>query len=181
MRRFLVHKLTSLLPPTRLYRFKRLIWRWAGLDVGPGVRIVSSARVWTSGPVLIGADTFIGHEVTIVGGEASVTIGARCDLAPRVLIVTGTHHDGGAARAAGPGRSHPVSIGEGSWIGAGATILDGVEIGVGAIVAAGSVVTRSIPDYDVVAGVPARRLRSRRADALAAPLTVPGTQAHSVP
>lgn len=54
-----------------------------------------------------------------------------------------------------------IVIGDKSWIGAGAVILDGVRIGTGAIVGAGSVVTKDVPDYAVAAGVPARILRIR--------------------
>ena len=48
------------------------------------------------------------------------------------------------------------------WIGAGAMILDGVRIGRGCVIAAGAVVTRDMPAYSVVAGVPARVIKSRR-------------------
>ena len=53
-----------------------------------------------------------------------------------------------------------VAIGDGSWIGAGARILGGVQIGRGCVVAAGAVVTRSVPDNTLVAGVPAVPKRS---------------------
>ena len=54
-----------------------------------------------------------------------------------------------------------VAIGDDVWIGTNATILPGVTIGRGAIVAAGSVVTSSVAEYDIVAGVPARFLKKR--------------------
>lgn len=55
-------------------------------------------------------------------------------------------------------RSHDIAIGEDAWIGAGATILCGADIGRGAIVAAGAVVTKPVPPYAVVAGIPAKIL-----------------------
>lgn len=55
----------------------------------------------------------------------------------------------------------PINIGNDVWIGARAVILDGVTIGNGAIVGAGAVVTRDVPDYAVVGGVPARLIRYR--------------------
>lgn len=58
-------------------------------------------------------------------------------------------------------RSHPVSIGHDVWIGHGAIILPGRTIGTGAVVAAGAVVTRDVAPYTIVAGVPARPVRSR--------------------
>ncbi len=58
-------------------------------------------------------------------------------------------------------RSHPVSIGHDVWIGHGAVILPGRSIGTGAVVAAGAVVTKDVPPYTIVAGVPARPVRRR--------------------
>lgn len=55
----------------------------------------------------------------------------------------------------------PIRIGEGSWIGASATVVDGVSVGKGCVVGAGSVVIDDLPDYAVAAGVPARVLRFR--------------------
>ena len=60
-----------------------------------------------------------------------------------------------------PGEHQPVSVGNDVWIGARAMILDGVTVGHGAIVAAGAVVVNDVAPYEVVGGVPARRLRMR--------------------
>ncbi|MCI5149018.1 MAG: acyltransferase, partial [Candidatus Electrothrix sp. MAN1_4] len=56
----------------------------------------------------------------------------------------------------------PIIIGEGSWIGASSTVLDGVRIGKGCVIGAGSVVSRDIPDYAVAVGIPARVMKTRR-------------------
>lgn len=161
VRRYVANVLTGLLPPTRFYRLKASIWRMAGIDVDRDARLVSSVRIWTSGPVSIGADTFLGHEVMIVGGDAPVRIGAKCDIAPRVLFVTGTHHDGGDERAAGEGYSLPITVEDGVWIGAGSTLLGGVQVHFGALIGAGSLVNRDIREKFVTAGVPAKELRTR--------------------
>ena len=60
-------------------------------------------------------------------------------------------------------RTAPVVIGDEAWLGANAVVLRGVRIGRGAIVGANSVVTRDVPDYAIVGGVPARLLRMRPA------------------
>jgi phosphonate metabolism protein (transferase hexapeptide repeat family) len=65
-------------------------------------------------------------------------------------------------------RSHHVGIGHDVWIGHGAIVLAGRSIGTGAVVGAGSVVTRNVPDYAIVAGNPARVIRQRFPDAIAA-------------
>jgi acetyltransferase-like isoleucine patch superfamily enzyme len=161
VRRYAANFLTGLLPKTRCYRLKSAIWRAAGVDICSTARLVSSVRIWTSGPVTIGSDAFLGHEVLIVGGDAPVRIGASCDLAPRVLLVTGTHLDGGAERAAGPGLSLPISIGTGAWIGAATTVLGGVSIGKGTVIGAGSLVKKSIPAQVIAVGVPCAMIKDR--------------------
>src|SRR5437588_481791 len=75
-RLYLVHLVFGWLPPTRCFRIKRDLLRWAGAEVGENVQIVSSARFFLTGRLRIGDGTWIGHEVLMVGGEADVTIGA---------------------------------------------------------------------------------------------------------
>jgi acetyltransferase-like isoleucine patch superfamily enzyme len=124
------------------------------------VRCVSSATFWLTGSLSIGEGTWIGHEVIIVGGDAPISIGANCDFAPRVSIVTGSHRiNSHGPRVAGDGYSLPISIGNGCWIGAGAIILGGTTIGERSIVAAGAVVKGNFPGGSLIGGVPARVIR----------------------
>jgi acetyltransferase-like isoleucine patch superfamily enzyme len=55
----------------------------------------------------------------------------------------------------------PIRIGDGAWIGTCAIILDGITVGHGAVVGAGAVVTKDVPDWAIVAGVPARQVGTR--------------------
>jgi maltose O-acetyltransferase len=172
-RLFLVNGLMRFLPATRLWAFKRALLRWAGASVGANARIVSSVQIHMSGPLTIGEDAFIGHEVMIVGGGAPVYIGDRVDVAPRVLLATGSHELGVAAgRAAGRGVSHPIEIGDGTWVGASVTVLGGARIGRLNLIAAGSLVRGDTPPLVLVAGVPARVIR--RFDEASAAATVSG-------
>lgn len=160
-RLFLVGFIFPIIPSTRLFGLKRALLRWCGAELGDNVRISSSAQFQTNGPLQIGAGTWIGHQVLITGGNAPIVIGADVDIAPRVLIVSGSHRpEPGMRKAAGEGISQPVRIGDGAWIGAGATILGGAQIGESSIVAAGALVRGSLPPGGVYGGVPARRLHS---------------------
>lgn len=67
-------------------------------------------------------------------------------------------------------RSHAVTIGHDAWIGHGAIVLPGRKVGVGAVVAAGAIVTKDVPDYAVVVGTPARVVKQRFPDDIAARL-----------
>jgi acetyltransferase-like isoleucine patch superfamily enzyme len=150
-----------LFPATRLFALKRVLLRWCGASIGSNVRIASSARFYLRGCLEIGDNTWIGHQVLIVGGDSTVLIGKDVDIAPRVSIVCGSHLPFGTpGKAAGPGFSSPIKIGDGAWIGAGATVLGGVEIGAKALVAAGALVRRNVGSEEVVAGVPAKLIRS---------------------
>jgi len=159
--RYVVSHLVTLFPPTRAYALKARLWNIAGIKVSLSARLVSSASFHTSGDICIGERTFIGHEVMFVSGESDIVIGRDVDIAPRVLFAAGTHMiDMVASRSAGPGLSKPITVHDGVWIGANSTILGGVTIGKKAIVAAGSLVNRDVPPYSLVAGVPARVIKS---------------------
>lgn len=164
MRPFLLYVysiLRQMLPATRAFGCKRWMLRLAGGKIEADVRIASSARFQLSGGLHIGVDTWIGHDVLVVGGDAPVEIGVRCDIAPRVTIATGTHRiDPDGPRVAGKGYSLPVKIGDGCWIGTGAIILGGTVIGEHSIVAAGAVVRGQFPARSLIGGVPARVIQS---------------------
>jgi acetyltransferase-like isoleucine patch superfamily enzyme len=110
--------------------------------------------------------------------DDNVYVGPRCHLGlvhleRDVLLAAGVHvPSGGATHGTSdltksireqPGTRRMVRIGEGTWVGSAAIIL--ADVGKHAIIAAGAVVTRPIPDYSVAAGVPARIIKDRRMDA----------------
>ena len=102
----------------------------------------------------IGDGSFLNYRTEIVAHER-VSIGRGCLLAWDVQVLDSDSH-----RIDGAPHTAPVSIGDGVWVGCRATVLKGVTIGEGAVVAAGSVVTRDVPPRALVGGNPARVLRT---------------------
>ena len=105
-----------------------------------------------------GDHLIINYGCTILD-VAEVTMGDWVMIGPHVLISTVNHPLSPRGRRNRLGVAKPVRIGDDVWIGGHATILPGVTIGDGAVVAAGAVVTKDVPPYTVVAGVPARVIK----------------------
>lgn len=131
------------------------------------------ARFKVQRPVVIvgGGQIEAGDDVSIsafvhIWGMGGVTIGNRVMIASHTAITSLTH-DYTAERMHGTVLAAPVVIEDDVWIGTHCVILPGVRIGRGAVVAAGAVVTRDVPPETIVAGVPARPLKRRRAEAAA--------------
>lgn len=110
-----------------------------------------------------GANIFFGDRVflnfgCIILDICPVRIGDGTKIGPGTQILTADHPRDGEGRATGLEFGRPITIGRNVWIGGGALILPGVEIGDDAVIGAGSVVTRSVPEGVTVAGNPARPL-----------------------
>lgn len=150
----------SITPLTRWYQLRARLLRIAGVDCHPSARIVSSCRI-VSLNVAIGEDTFIGHQVLISGSEtAKISIGSHVDIAPRVVILSGTHKiDMQGAHSAGEGKGEPVWIQDGVWVGGNSTITPGVTVGRKSIIGAGSVIVSDIPPFCIAVGNPCRPIK----------------------
>jgi acetyltransferase-like isoleucine patch superfamily enzyme len=145
----------ALLPYRSAPRIRGLILRMGGLAIGHGAHIHGSVRIFGPSAITIGNDTQISGFCRI-DATAPVTIGDRVDVAPDVTILTATHVIGDHGRRASKPLNQPVTIMDGAWIGARVTILPGVTVGAGSIVAAGAVVTKDVPPDTLVAGIPAK-------------------------
>lgn len=141
-----------------------LRWRLLRASGANVSRCTISPGVWIGNTKLtIGEASFVNTK-TMIASHAPVTIGERVYLAMGVTIVTSSHEVGPSRKRAGAVTTAPVTIGDGAWIGANATILPGVTIGAGTIVAAGAVVTADCEPDSVYAGVPAIRKRGLSTD-----------------
>ena len=125
------------------------------ITIGDRTKIYRGAEIL--GPVTIGQDCFINRDAYIRG---DTHLGQNVRVGPFVRFITDSHKIGGPEKRAGRGVTSAIHVGDGVWIGASATILGGVTIGDGAIVAAGAVVNRDVAANTMVAGVPARFVKT---------------------
>ena len=166
--------------------FRRTYWRLLGMQVGRRTRLATLRVTWPH-RIRIGNACSLEHDIylKVAGGyseKIGIDIGDGCfigsgcefnalsliQIGASCLIASGTRfidHDHGMEQDVPmKEQSEPsadILVGSDVWIGVNCVILKGVSIGSGAIVAAGSVVTRPIPAFAIVAGVPARILRFR--------------------
>ena len=164
----------SLLPSFAWDALWSPVWKRSMKHCGKGVYLrPMSSDLKGLAHLSVGDYTSIPKGSTIYCTEAPCTIGRKVLFGPRPTIITGDH------RADIVGKyiadvtvedkfvdgenpyDQPVVIEDDVWCGANVTILKGVTIGRGSIVAAGAVVTKSFPPYSVIGGVPAKLLRMR--------------------
>lgn len=140
---------------------------------------VQAYHATVSGPVEIGRHTYLsGPRIDVIAHLNPISIGSFCSIARGVQIQEYNHKTTNLttsflSRRIDPSRGlandeiaskGPIIVGHDVWIGANSIIVSGVSIGTGAVIAAGSVVTKDVPPYAMVAGNPARLLRYRIKD-----------------
>lgn len=135
----------------------RLLWELLG-DVGEGVVVKPPFRCDYGTHIAIGARTFVNYDCVMLD-VAQIRIGAACQLATRVQLLTATHPIDPEPRRQGWESAAPITIADNVWLGGGVIVCPGVTIGEDTVVGAGAVVTRNLPPGVVAAGVPARVLR----------------------
>lgn len=111
------------------------------IHLGKNVFINADCKFQDQGGITIGDNVLIGHSVVLATLNHDENPEKRANLCPS-----------------------PIVIGDNVWIGSNATLLPGVTVGDGAIIAAGAVVTRDVDECSVVAGVPAKFIRKVRTD-----------------
>jgi maltose O-acetyltransferase len=136
---------------------RRLLSELLG-SVGDRVVIQPAFRCDYGAQISIGPDTFVNYDCVMLDA-APIEIGAACQIAPRVQILTATHPIDPEPRRLGWEYAAPVTIGDNVWLGGGAIVCPGVTIGEDTVVGAGAVVTRDLPAGVVAFGVPARAQR----------------------
>lgn len=151
---FFLH-LVSKIPSHHLRRF---FYRIAGMKIGKGSAIHMGARFYDPRNIEIGEDTIIG-EFAVLDGRDLLKIGNHVAIASEVMIYNSEHDINDLNFKAITAK---VIIEDYVFIGPRAIILPGVKIGRGAVIAAGAVVTKDVPPYAIVGGVPAKIIGERR-------------------
>ena len=130
--------------------------------LGEGSRISELVKVLKEENISIGDGTAINNR-TILSGRGGITIGDNVLVGYETIIMTSTWNfqDPEVPVKLQGMTTKPVVIGNDVWLGARVIIVPGVTIGDGAVVGAGAVVTKDVPPYTVVAGVPARKIGLR--------------------
>jgi acetyltransferase-like isoleucine patch superfamily enzyme len=132
--------------------------RLFGMSIAPGAQVRGQCYVLAPENVTLGAGSFVNTRCYLESHD-QIVIGARTELAMEVLLCTSSHRIGDRAARGGPSFTAPIEIGSGCWLGARSTVLPGVRIGDGCVIAAGALVVSDCEADGVYAGVPARRVR----------------------
>ena len=125
--------------------------------IEPGTIIRDQVEIGDNAVIMMGAVINIGAEI---GAGTMIDMGAI--LGGRAIVGKNSHVGAGAVLAGviEPASAEPVRVGDNVLIGANAVVIEGVQIGSGSVVAAGAVVTQDVPENVVVAGVPARVIKT---------------------
>lgn len=151
-----------LLPVGTGVRTRARILRAAGFEIGEGTVILGPVAFTGSrdprGTVRIGQNVTINYGC-VFDAAAPIVVEDDVGMGQDVLILTNRHQIGPPHRRLGTLEAVPVHVGRGAWLSTRCVLLPGVTVGPGAVVAAGAVVTRSVPAHTLVAGLPARPVR----------------------
>jgi len=141
-----------------LWSLRKLFFLISGVKIGEKSKLHTGCAFFRPSGVKIGEGTVIGYR-TFLDGRAPLVIGNHVDIASEVMIYNSEHDVHSADMRV---IEEPVVIEDYVFIGPRAIILPGVKIGRGAVVAAGAVVTKDVPEKAIVAGVPAKIIGERR-------------------
>ncbi len=141
-----------------LHFVRRFFFTISGMKIGRSSFIHMWTRVYKPSGIEIGNGTIIGDHC-FLDGRATLKIGDNVDIATGVLIYNSEHDVNSEDFSP---IEQAVEIGDYVFIGPRAIILPGVKIGRGAIVAAGAVVTENVGDFEIVGGIPAKKVSDRK-------------------
>ena len=137
---------------------RRFYYKLCGVKMGKGVKIDMGAYMMAPRRLVIGEFTHCNRGC-LIDARGGIKIGNSVSISHRVVLMTGSHDMDSVNFL---GRFKPIVVADYVWLGVGAIILQGVHVGEGAVVAAGAVVTKDVPPFTVVGGIPARVIGRRQ-------------------
>ena len=138
--------------PTPLFGWRNMVLRLFGAEIGPGVHVYPSVRVWAPWNLVMKPGSCLGPEVDCYCVDR-IVVGRDAVVSQRAFLCTASHDD----RERGFGLiTAPLTIGEDAWVAAEAYVGPGVELGAGSVVGARAVVVKDIAAGAVAVGNPAR-------------------------
>lgn len=150
--------INTFLCTTRFFSLKRFLLNISGIKIGKNTKVVGPISVGTVAKVIIGEECWIGSGFKVYG-NGIVSIGDRCDFAPDISFVTGSHEIGSAERRAGVGVSFTLSVESGCWIGARVTFVGNTTVGKSSVIGASSLVNKDIAANVIAFGCPAKEFK----------------------
>ena len=139
--------------------------RWTSrflASAGTNLKLSGHVNIYHPSRLRCGDHVYIGYGTYLGGGD--IELDDQVVIGPYCCIVAGNHTLRDGSYRFGPYDAGRIRIGSGTWLGAHVTVTNNVSIGRGCLVAANSVVTRDVPDFTTVGGIPARPLRRMDAD-----------------
>ena len=152
---YLLHIVSLHLP---FWSIRKALFKASGISIGRKSVIHMGAKFFEPKNIKIGEDSIIGFGIFLDGRE-KLEIGSHVDIASEVMIYNSEHDINSTSFKA---RSEPVVVEDYVFIGPRAIILPGVTLGKGSIVGAGAVVTKNVPEFSIVGGVPAVKIGERK-------------------
>lgn len=150
-----IHSVSEFVP---FHTIRHIIFKLGGLKIGSGSTIHMGVRFFEPKGIQIGEDTIVGYR-SFLDGRETLKIGNHTDIASEVMIYNSEHN---LESEGFEPSSDKVEIGDYVFVGPRAIIMPGVKIGKGAVVAGGAVVTKDVPDFTIVGGVPAKVIGERK-------------------
>lgn len=142
------------------HAFRLWAYRLVGMTIGERAHIYGGLEVREPDRVEIGGASIVGHNV-ILDGRSGIKIGKNVNISSEAAIWTLQHDPQSPSFGTTGGQ---VVVDDRAWLSFRCTVLPGVHIGEGAVVAAGSIVTKDVEPFTIVAGIPARKIGVRTRD-----------------
>jgi acetyltransferase-like isoleucine patch superfamily enzyme len=144
----------------RMFIYKHIFM----VEIEENVTIYWDCEIRAHGKLSIGKGSIIGDHAILDARRGGIRIGENVNISNSVSMWTDQHDYNDCYFRSLPGHRGPIIINNRVWIGPNVTILHSVTIGEGAVVAAGAVVTKDVPPFTLVGGVPAKIIGSRNKD-----------------